>query len=235
MARVGNYEVEIKLVVQDVQKIRRRLGVLGARRGPRLHEANVLFDTPEDSLRRRGMLLRLRVDRPGGNAIPSGRGASRRAALDSVLFRGHPTRPAIVTLKGPPPGRAARHAGRTNKKSSRPAYKVRQEFEFSITDPGAFRRVLAALGFKPSFYYEKRRTTYRLRQFPGLIVELDETPIGVFLELEGPRAAISRVRSALGYRRRDAILVSYGALYFAHCLARGVRPGDMLFGAPDRG
>jgi adenylate cyclase class 2 len=259
MTRGSGYEVEIKLPVSDLGGVRRRLRTLGARPGPRLYEANVLFDTPEKSLRRRGMLLRLRVERAAGRGAVAGKPANLRAALNGVLFgagreknrtnresaakaastgtgeTGKLHRTALVTFKGPAPGRPQRGARKENTRTSRqPAYKVRREWEFRIADSAAFRQVLAALGFEPSFYYERHRTMYRLRQFPRLVVDLDETPIGVFLELEGPRRAIDRVRKALGYRRGDAILASYGALYLAHCRKRGIRPRDMLFGKPAR-
>jgi adenylate cyclase class 2 len=58
---------------------------------------------------------------------------------------------------------------------------------------------------------------------------LDETPIGVFLELEGPAEWIDRVAEELGFDESDYILASYATLYADHCRQRGVKPTDMLF------
>ena len=53
-------------------------------------------------------------------------------------------------------------------------------------------RILRALGLHPVFRYEKFRTTYALPGVRGLKIELDETPVGIYLELEGPIARIDR-------------------------------------------
>lgn len=90
-------------------------------------------------------------------------------------------------------------------------------------------QILNGLGLHPAFRYEKFRTTYALPGIRGLKVELDETPIGIFLELEGPPSGIDRAARLLGYARNDYLKESYGALYLADCRRRGRKPGDMLF------
>ncbi len=75
----------------------------------------------------------------------------------------------------------------------------------------------------------KYRTIYRLESFPELEVDLDETPMGVFLELEGPKRAINAVARALGYSKKDYIAVSYLELYWAECERQGKKPGNMVF------
>ena len=83
------------------------------------------------------------------------------------------------------------------------------------------------------FQYEKFRTTFRLpasqRWAKGLLLELDETPIGVFLELEGPASAIDRAAQALGFEKRDYVLANYMDLYRQYCRSRGEESRDMLF------
>ena len=64
---------------------------------------------------------------------------------------------------------------------------------------------------------------------PGLKIELDETPVGLYLELEGPVAAIDRGARLLGYDRKDYMTDTYGSLYLAACRRQGRKPGDMLF------
>jgi adenylate cyclase class IV len=91
--------------------------------------------------------------------------------------------------------------------------------------------VVKPAGMRPSFCYEKYRTSYSLPGAGGAHVELDETPAGVFLELEGPRRAIDRMARRLGYRPADYITRSYAALHYEDCRHRGVPAGDMLFGS----
>jgi len=230
MAQHTGHEIEIKLRVSDAGAVRRRLRALGAHAGRRLHEANVLFDTPEQSLRHRGLMLRLRVERPPGRGAASPKHECRRALVDSWLFPERGRQTAIVTMKGPPSSHAERSGTAGAKHGA--AYldfKVRREIEFDVPDAAAFREVLGALGYRPSFYYEKIRTTYRLPREGQLLISLDETPVGLYLELEGPPAAIDRARTALGYRAQDTIVLSYGSLYTAQCVASGLPPGDMLF------
>ncbi|MFQ5776384.1 MAG: class IV adenylate cyclase [Terriglobia bacterium] len=109
-------------------------------------------------------------------------------------------------------------------------YKVRREFETELTDAGAAARILAGLGLRPVFRYEKFRTVYAAEgRWRGGEVMLDETPIGAFLELEGPPPWIRRVARALGAGRDRFITSSYATLYWLWCQQRG-RPGrNMVF------
>jgi adenylate cyclase class 2 len=90
-------------------------------------------------------------------------------------------------------------------------------------------RILGALGLRPAFRYEKFRTTFALPGIRHLKIELDETPVRIFLELEGPVADIDRDASRLGYARNDYTTDTYASLYLADCLRRSRKPGDMLF------
>ena len=46
---------------------------------------------------------------------------------------------------------------------------------------------------------------------------MDETPIGVYLELEGEGAWIDKVALQMGFSPAEYILKSYGTLYREHC------------------
>jgi len=108
------------------------------------------------------------------------------------------------------------------------AYKSRAEFESEFDDPEAMRAILAGLGYAPVFRYEKFRTEYAKAGQPGIIVA-DETPIGDFLELEGPPRWIDRTARELGYSPSDYITASYSYLYMAHCRSKGLTPRHMVF------
>ena len=58
---------------------------------------------------------------------------------------------------------------------------------------------------------------------------LDETPIGNFLELEGPQRWIDEVARQLGYSRREYIKDSYAALYREKCQTEHKTPGKYAF------
>jgi adenylate cyclase class 2 len=125
-----------------------------------------------------------------------------------------------VTYKGPayddPPGH--------------PVHKSRQEIETEITDGRAFVQILAGLGYQPSFAYEKFRTNFRIPGEPG-IVTLDETPMGDFLELEGPGYWIDETAKRLGFGPAEYITLSYAALYQQYRQKHPTVPKDMKFHA----
>jgi adenylate cyclase class 2 len=130
-----------------------------------------------------------------------------------------------------PRGRGAASAVLTFKGPSRPnsRYKVREEAEVVVSDPTRLTRILAALGLRPVFRYEKFRTTYRISRWPRLLIEFDQTPVGDFLELEGPGPEIDRVARLLGYSPADYITRSYLALHAEACRRLGRPVRDMLF------
>jgi len=125
----------------------------------------------------------------------------------------------VVTFKGAPI-----RAGR---------YKVRPEIETQVADGDRMRQIFERLGLRESFRYEKYRTILApaLPASSKLKAELvyDETPIGDYIELEGPKRWIDRVAKQLGYNRTDYISRSYAALYLSRCRERRIKPGNMVF------
>ncbi len=107
-------------------------------------------------------------------------------------------------------------------------HKVREELETSLGDAEAACGILERIGLRPSFRYEKYRTEYGVPGEDGLIL-LDETPIGVYLELEGAPDWIDRTAARLGFSQRDYITDSYGRLYMRFCEQEGRDAGDMVF------
>jgi adenylate cyclase, class 2 len=107
-------------------------------------------------------------------------------------------------------------------------YKSREEWETEVGDWKAICAIVQGLGFQPAFRYQKNRTEYQIPGSRG-IATLDETPIGLFIELEGSPAWIDRTARRLGFAEGDYITDSYGRLYLVWCKERGVSPGDMVF------
>ncbi len=108
-------------------------------------------------------------------------------------------------------------------------YKSRPELETTVGSLETLDQILTRLGYNPSFRYEKYRTEFVQHENSGAVVTLDETPIGNFLELEGPGEWIDSTARQLGFSPQDYVLESYGRLYLADCERRGVQPGNMVF------
>ncbi|MDH3284694.1 MAG: class IV adenylate cyclase, partial [Acidobacteriota bacterium] len=111
-----------------------------------------------------------------------------------------------------------------------PRYKVRIEHETRIEDPEQLDEILVGLGFHVVYRYQKYRQRYTIGQQS---IELDETPIGNFLELEGAPKAIDATAEKLGYSAEQYITKTYRAL---HCEICGLaEPGDLVFPADEAG
>jgi adenylate cyclase, class 2 len=210
----SSQEIEIKLRVADIELLCRRLKQLHARQVvPRTFEVNILYDTLEQSLRHGGKLIRIRFE----NECRIKR-SSRSAGPNS----------AILTFKGPAPSpRGPRTSAARPIQRSR--FKIRKEIEVTVNDGAQLAEILQGLGLRPSFRYEKFRTTYVLAGIEDLKLELDETPIGLFLELEGSERSIDCAAKLLGYARSDYVIQTYGALFIAHCRIRRRKPRNMVF------
>jgi len=107
-------------------------------------------------------------------------------------------------------------------------HKSREELEITVSSAAGMLRIAERLGFAPVFRYEKYRTEYAQPRRSGVVM-LDETPVGVFLELEGTPTWIDRTARLLGFSENDYLTASYGRVYLEWCTARGVTPGNMTF------
>ncbi len=205
--RSTNREIEVKLRVTEVRRILLALHGLGARYGGRVLERNTLYDTPDSALRSRGRLLRVRLE----TAAPTPHSESQAHQLKPKI---PPTR-TVITAKAP-----------TRPTAGLFRYKEKLERELVVTRMRPWYQIMRRLGLRPTFRYEKFRTTFRLH---GLALELDETPAGVFLELEGQPLAIDRAARALGFTPRDYYRGTYWDVYAAECRRLGRSPRNMLF------
>lgn len=87
---------------------------------------------------------------------------------------------------------------------------LRKEIEVSVSDFDTARRLLEALGYQVIMMYEKYRANYLM---DGVILSVDETPFGLFIELEGESPAqVKSAASLLGLDWRQRINLSYSAL-----------------------
>jgi adenylate cyclase class 2 len=216
-------ETEIKLYLSNPKSFLTKLKRLGAKLFvPRLQETNLLFDTPDGGLAKHGQLLRIRTETPA----PTGKKPNPKSPKRHLL-----------TFKSPPESLAMGakasdfHPSRYSPANRR--FKIREETELDITDAAALQKIFEGLGLRGWFRYEKYRTTFKLpartKWANNLLIEIDETPIGTYVELEGPADAIDRAAEELGFSHTDYIQKNYLLLYVDDCKRRGQQPTHMLF------
>ena len=104
--------------------------------------------------------------------------------------------------------------------------KVREELETIVGDGTLLMKMLGELGFHVWFRYEKYREEFAL---DDCIIAIDETPVGVFVEIEGGDRGITAAAHLLGRGPGDYVLDSYRGLFVSYCEQHGIAPTDMLF------
>ncbi len=102
----------------------------------------------------------------------------------------------ILTLKGPAIWRGP--------------VKIREELETSVGDGDTFSTILDRLGFRPVIRYEKDRETWRLGTAE---IVIDHTPMGDFVEIEGPHESLAGLTTNLGLDPARAVRASYVSLW----------------------
>src|SRR5437660_6134495 len=161
-------EIEIKFRVGDLRGLARKLRAAGFRvTTRRSHEMNTLYDLPEEVLRARKELLRL-----------------RQYGSEWTLTH-----------------KAGKKTGR---------HSSRVELETGVTDGKQVDLILRALGYRPSFQYEKFRAEWT--DGKGQVV-VDETPIGNFCEIEGQPRWIDATAKKLSISREQYIMQNYATLF----------------------
>lgn len=123
---------------------------------------------------------------------------------------------SLLTFKGP--RAASRH------------FKIREELETEVADGAKFRQILKRLGFMPVFRYQKYRSLFAKvgsGRSKRTVISIDETPIGDYLEIEGPPESIRAISQQLGYTFQDFVTQSYLELYVKY--KPRLRDREMIF------
>jgi adenylate cyclase class 2 len=182
---------------------------------PLEREIKLRFESPEEA--------RARILAPGvGATILRGRRLQEDSLLDTpddqlfhrrcVLRVRSELGKSLLTFKGPvQPG----------------DMKVREEHETVVADGDALLTILGELGLQVWFRYEKYREEFAAED---VVIAIDETPVGTFVEIEGGEDHIHRTAVALGKSPADYITDSYRTLFIAFCRERGAAETHMLFG-----
>jgi len=104
--------------------------------------------------------------------------------------------------------------------------KLRDEFETVVGDGVLLLHIFEELGFHVWFRYEKYREEF---SHEDVTVAIDETPVGVFVEIEGSETGIMSMAEALGRTPADYVLDSYRGLFLKHREEFNLGDADMLF------
>jgi adenylate cyclase class 2 len=94
--------------------------------------------------------------------------------------------------------------------TKRGKHSSRVELETGVVDGKKLDAILRALGYAPSFRYEKFRAEWS--DSKGQVV-VDETPIGNFCEIEGAPRWIDATAKKLGVSKADYITKNYATLF----------------------
>jgi len=125
--------------------------------------------------------------------------ASTSFVQRKMLLRLRADAKTTLTLKSPPP-------------KADPHFKVHKELEVEISDFDTMDAILQNIGFHRAQCYEKWRQTLVLG---GTFFCIDTLPFGEFLEIEGPRKAISDLADRLGLKWHRRILFNYLEIFEA--------------------
>jgi len=104
--------------------------------------------------------------------------------------------------------------------------KLRDEFETVVGDGVLLLHIFEELGFHVWFQYEKYREEF---SHDDVTVAIDETPVGVFVELEGSEPGIVATAEAMGRGANDFVLDSYRGLFLQFRDEHGLSGSDMVF------
>ena len=106
------------------------------------------------------------------------------------------------------------------------AIKIREEHETVVSDAATLQTILEELGLHVWFRYEKYREEFTA---DDAVIAIDETPVGVFVELEGSEHGIVATTEALGLTAGDFVRDSYRGLFLQLRDTFGLSGSDMLF------
>ena len=106
------------------------------------------------------------------------------------------------------------------------AVKNRREIELEISSSERISELLHALGYAPGMRYEKDRESWNLGETQ---VDLDHTPMGNFVEIEGPSNCLETTARQLGLDPADAVAESYVSLWCAFRRKHPEHGRDMVF------
>ena len=85
-------------------------------------------------------------------------------------------------------------------------FKIRDEYETEVKHQKQLKKILKSLGLVPVFDYQKYRKVFKKGP---LKINLDETSVGNFVEMEGERNEIVKFAKALGFSKDEFMKLDY--------------------------
>ncbi len=140
--------------------------------------------------------------------FPNGRLRSSQCLIRMRYAEGE----SVLTFKGPPKAEGI--------------FKTREELQTKLDDGEALWRILEKLGLRVWFRYQKYRREFQVDE---VILAVDETPLGDYVEFEGSEERIHALARKMGIDPSQFLRDSYYSLYLEHCRKQGIPPGDMIF------
>lgn len=135
-------------------------------------------------------------------------------------------RGALLRLREYGPRWTLTYKDRSGRQSGR--HKSRREIETKVENGEATSRIIEAVGFSPSFRYEKFRSEWA--DSNGHVV-IDETPIGNFGEIEGEARWIDATAKRLNISVESYLKESYAELFAAWKRKTKSKAKEMTFKA----
>jgi adenylate cyclase class 2 len=104
--------------------------------------------------------------------------------------------------------------------------KARRELESELAEGRTTLRILYLLGLRSRFRYQKHRTIFSLGH---TMITLDETPIGIYSEIEGEPRSVKRIARQLGFKESEFITDTYFDLFNKYRIKNRIRSKHMKF------
>jgi adenylate cyclase class 2 len=105
-------------------------------------------------------------------------------------------------------------------------FKIMEELEIEVSDFSRTAEIVTSLGYMKVFRYQKNREIYNMGE---VLILLDETPIGNFIEIEGAERGIAEACDKLQLVLAEGTTKNYLELYREYCERNNLKPSDMVF------
>lgn len=109
--------------------------------------------------------------------------------------------------------------------------KIRPEAQMALPEGRPLLAIFGLVQLSPRLIYERDRTIWLSPRWPQLEAAWDRTPIGGYLELEGPARAINRLTRQLAAPAAAISTASYPDLFRAWARRHGYRGQEFTFAA----
>lgn len=180
-------EIEVKIKVEDKKEIQKRLKKLGWTIKDLVFQKTFQNDTPDYSLRSKGIFPRTRLESCEG-----------KGRVSSFAIKINPR-------------------GKFEGETPNDDYFRRTEYSIEIEDAAEMSRMLEILGFEDVRIWEKYRQIWENKNNKEVEITIDSLPFGDFLEIEGEEKSIEEMMKNLKIEKKERIPLPYWLVYKKWC------------------